>query len=301
MENPTPIVHPNLQIAIDRLKKRYAGVQIKISDNYSYATMSDGTRMPYLVQFRAYTESSPDHFVLVYVDQLGSPPAEHRLCVSSRYIRNERHPRNEKRTTKEKTIPKLIDEYAKPYTLAERADELLSDAYSRMRSVVWKAERAEDLALKELNKTSDFMMKIIMGEEPVTAIPDSMKALVVKLREAQEHRIFMQASITRDEPGAAVQVIVFQVGERWILNVYNATTQGTQVLNFDAFDQMPDFIQQKVALLKIAPHKEVLEDIGVKVEANSYFLYGHELQQLRKPIDQDDARKESQEESNCTT
>lgn len=113
---------------------------------------------------------------------------------------------------------------------------------------------------------------------------DEQRQTIIAHREAREKYAWVKKNA--DHEGGAVQVIAFQVGERWVINIYNSKrnedgTAGNSVENYDSFEALPDYIQQKVALLRIAPHNEVLEDIGVKVEANSYFLYGHELQQLK--------------------
>jgi len=142
------------------------------------------------------------------------------------------------------------------------------------------------------------MVKSIMGEAVVWE--DKHRELVVAHQEAYARAAWINQNVK--SKGGAVQIIAFQVGEKWVINIYNSrpTEDGktnNRVENYDSFDDLPDFIQQKVALLRIAPHNEVLEDIGVKVEANSYFLYGQELQQLRGA---DDTGEESKAEGNET-
>lgn len=94
-----------------------------------------------------------------------------------------------------------------------------------------------------------------------------------------------------------MQVIAFQVQEAWVINIYGGG-QATQVFNYESFDSLPNEIKEKVALLRIAPHNEMLDDIGVKVEANSYFLYGKELQIYKKP---NDSGEKSKTEGDKTT
>ena len=294
--NQSPVRHPKLQSAMDRLKKRFAGVSFKSSDhNVRQVYMGDDSRPSMLIAFAAYTEESPDSFVRVYVDQLSDTPANHRVCIESRFVRNERHPRNEKRTTKEKAIVKLIDEYAKPFSIIERAKSILEQGHSALHNLVWKAERAANDARGGLHMNYGALMYDLVLGKP-TPIPDAAKEAVIEFRERLDHMVWMKSN-TNAGSQSAMQVIAFQVGNRWILNIFGGPTEG-KVVEYQDFDEMPDFIRSKIALLKIAPHKDVLEDIGVKVEANSYFLYGRDLQQLR---DQHDARKESQEESNCPT
>jgi hypothetical protein len=71
-------------------------------------------------------------------------------------------------------------------------------------------------------------------------------------------------------------VIAFELHDRWVVNIYNAPT-GDKCITYDDFDAMPNAIKEKVALLKLASEDEILENIGVKVETQSYFLYGEEL------------------------
>jgi len=291
----SPAVHPKLKIAMDRLKKRFAGVSFSYKDHNIREFYMGDNKVSMLVAFTAYTEESPYEFVTVYVDQLNDTSDNHRLCIQSRLICNERHPRNEKRTTKEKVIIKIIDEYAKPFSLLERAKVILEEGHRYINNLVWKAERAANDARGGLHLDyGDLMYDLVLGNP--RPIPDAAKQAVIEFRERLDHMVWMKSN-TNAGSQSAMQVIAFQVGNRWILNIFGSTTEG-RVVEYQDFDEMPDFIRSKIALLKIAPHKDVLEDIGVKVEANSYFLYGRDLQQLR---DQYDTREESQEESNNPT
>ena len=74
----------------------------------------------------------------------------------------------------------------------------------------------------------------------------------------------------------AVQVIAFEMHDGWVVNIYNAPTVD-KCITYENFEDMPHVIKEKVALLKLASEDEILENIGVKVETQSYFLYGKEL------------------------
>ena len=73
-----------------------------------------------------------------------------------------------------------------------------------------------------------------------------------------------------------MQVIAFELHDKWVVNIYNAPS-GDKCITYNDFDEMPPVIKEKVALLKLASEDEILENIGVKVETQSYFLYGKEL------------------------
>lgn len=135
-----------------------------------------------------------------------------------------------------------------------------------------------------IDRCFELMTRKVMGETD-EGWTDEQRQTIIAHREAREKYAWVKKN-TSHQPEGAVQVIAFQVGERWVINIYNSKrnedgTANNSVENYDSFEALPDYIQQKVALLRIAPHNEVLEDIGVKVEANSYFLYGHELQHLK--------------------
>ena len=290
-------LHPKLQIAVDRVNKRYA--DITVSRHVTRHCSVNGERVELIVRLDLKHETSPHVFAVLHVTETDSSLEDHKFGVESRLVRNERRPKHVKTTIKDKLIPKLIDSFCRPFTLEERSNELLEQARSHLRNNSWNAERDEQKA-REAVWTSCFglMTKSVMGEAVVWE--DKHRELVVAHQEAYAKAAWINQNVK--SKGAAVQIIAFQVGERWVINIYNSrpTEDGktnNRVENYDSFDDLPDFIQQKVALLRIAPHNEVLEDIGVKVEANSYFLYGQELQQLKGT---DDTGEESKAEGNET-
>jgi hypothetical protein len=290
-------LHPKLQIAVDRINKRYA--DITVSRHVTRHCSVNGERVELIVRLDLKHETSPHVFATLHVTETDSPLDDHKFGVESRLVRNERRPKNIKTTTKEKLIPKLIDSFCRPFTLEERSRELLAEAHDRLANKRWELERVEQKAREAVwTACYDPMIKSVMGEAIVWG--DKHRELVVAHQEAYAKAAWIKDNLK--SKGAAVQIIAFQVGEKWVINIYNSkpTEDGktnNRVENYDSFDDLPDFIQQKVALLRIAPHNEVLEDIGVKVEANSYFLYGQELQQLRGT---DDTGEESKAEGNET-
>lgn len=123
--------------------------------------------------------------------------------------------------------------------------------------------------------------------------PDFVEAINA-LEEVKKAYNWIRAN-THSDKGSAVQVVAFQLGDRWVLNLFGGKEGGNCMVEYDSFDVMPEFIQQKIALLRIAPHNELLDDVGVKVQENSYFLYGQELQELRTS---NDTGEESQGQGN---
>jgi len=290
-------LHPKLQIAVDRINKRYA--DITVSRHVTRHCSVNGERVELIVRLDLKHETSPHVFATLHVTETDSALDDHKFGVESRLVRNERRPKNIKTTTKDKLIPKLIDSFCRPFTLEERSNELLTQARGYLESKSWEVRQIEQKA-REAVWTTCFgpMTKMIMGEAVVWE--DKHRELVVAHQEAYAKAAWIKDNMKTK--GGAVQIIAFQVGEKWVINIYNSrpTEDGkanNRVENYDSFDDLPDYIQQKVALLRIAPHNEVLEDIGVKVEANSYFLYGQELQQLKGT---DDTGEESKAEGNET-
>lgn len=290
-------LHPKLQIAVDRVNKRYA--DITVSRHVTRHCSVNGERVELIVRLDLKHETSPHVFAVLHVTEIDSPLDDHKFGVESRLVKNERRPKNTKTTTKDKLIPKLIDSFCRPFTLEERSNELLEQARGHLNNKRWNLDRDEQKAREAVWTTCfGLMTKSVMGEAIVWE--DKHRELVVAHQEAYAKVAWIKDNLK--SKGSAVQIIAFQVGEKWVINIYNSrpTEDGkanNRVENYDSFDDLPDYIQQKVALLRIAPHNEVLEDIGVKVEANSYFLYGQELQQLRGT---DDTGEESKAEGNET-
>ena len=275
-------LHPKLQIAVDRINKRYADVIV--SRHKTRLCSVDGERKEFITYLELKTNVSSSIFAKLEVTATDDTYDSHKFNVSSRLVKNERRPRDTKTTTKANLIPKLIDQYCRPFTLIERSDELLSIGRDRLRDARWKAENAMKEAYRTvIDRCFDLMTRKVMGETD-EGWTDEQRQTIIAHREAREKYAWVKKNA--DHEGGAVQVIAFQVGEKWVINIYNSKRKedgsaNNIVENYDSFEALPDYIQQKVALLRIAPHNEVLEDIGVKVEANSYFLYGHELQHLK--------------------
>ena len=291
-------LHPKLQVAVDRINKRYADVVV--SRHHTRLCSIEGERKEFITRLELKTNMSPNIFATLEMTGTDDVYSSHKFGLTCRLIRNERRPKDTKTTTKEKLIIKLVDQYCRPFSLSERSNQLLEEGVRHLRDVRWKAENAMKEAYRTvIDRCFGLMTQKIMGETD-EEWTDDQKQSVIAHREAREKYAWTKKN--SDSSGGAVQAIAFQVGEKWILNIYNSKrnedgTAGNAVENYDSFEELPDYIQQKVALLRIAPHNEVLEDVGVKVEANSYFLYGQELQHLKG---KDDTGKKGEAESNET-
>jgi hypothetical protein len=295
-------LHPKLQIAVDRLNKRYSDITVKkyrTKDCRTGGQNEDGslTTKEMIVSVELYTGIWEKSFAKLSVDHTYTPPTDHTFVVESDRINNQRSPKNEKRTVKDKIIVKLVDEFVRPFTYADRAKDILKAGHSALYWLDREVERKCSEIWKRMcnNGWSDVILDLIDGR--IECATPELRQKAQELREEQQRSRWISSNCN-DDKGSAMQVIAFQIGgDKWVLNVYG-NGQAPIVTQYDSFDDLPDFIQQKVALLRIAPHKELLEDIGVKVEANSYFLYGSELQVLRKP---NDSGEESKDQGNKTT
>lgn len=294
-------LHPKLQIAVDRLNKRYANVVVKkynTKDCNLGEVDSQGNKVftDTITELSLYTEVWDTAFARIWVENTGDDINDHKFVIESRLIRNERSPKDEKRTIKEKLIPKLVDEYARPFTYDDRARGILECGHRSLYRPEYDADQKKSEAWRDItgNDGVDMILNLIEGK--INPVPQELIAKANAYREARDHYRWIKSN-RHVGKNAAVQVIAFNVGERWILNVYGADPSASKTEEYNSFDDLPDIIKEKVALLRIAPHNEMLDEIGVKVEANSYFLYGKELQIYKKP---NDSGEESKDEGNKT-
>lgn len=285
-------LHPKLQVAVDRLNKRYSNITVK-----GYRTSKRSDADPELIiSLNLFTDVHPDKaFARLWInDHQHMNADEHIFVAESRLIRNERSPRDEKRTKKVKLITNIVDQFVRPFTFQERADEIVSAGrhklYYEMRRAEEKASSCwTELLRNDMNKVLDYFENKI----PHAMLGEKFCAGVKEYRELRTLSHWVRDNY--NGVNGAMQIVAFNVNDRWILNIYG--NNENRVEEYDSFEAMPDFVQQKVALLRIAPHNEMLEDIGVKVEANSYFLYGNDLKVLRKS---NDSGEESKDASNQT-
>lgn len=287
-------LHPKLQVAVDRLNKRYANIIAKNLRSQNCAGVSDSPDVgECITHLDLFTESDTNRpFARLWVNDVGYKSLDnHVFVLESRLIQNERSPRDEKRTIKIKNIPKLVDEFAVPITFQERASKLLNEGHSRLYREESMADQKKRDAWRDLLDKAGISLILDLLEGKHREIPSEVNGLSQAYREAKAYYNWVRSNRTTNS-NAAMQVIAFQVGERWIINIFGGG-QPTEVTEYDSFEVMPEFIKSKVALLRIAPHNELLEDIGVKVEANSYFLYGKELQVLKKSNDSGEESKDS--------
>lgn len=294
-------LHPKLQIAVDRLNKRYSNIVVKqysTSDCFLGEIDSQGNKIHnnVITRLSLYTEVWDTPFARMWVGNVEDTFANHRFVIESRLIKNERSPKDEKRTNKEKLIPKLVDEYARPFTYDDRARGILECGHRSLYRPEYDADQKKSDMWRSITGDGgvDVILDLIEGK--INPVPQELIAKANAYREARDHYRWIKSN-RHVGKNAAVQVIAFNVGERWILNVYGADPSASKTEEYNSFDDLPDIIKEKVALLRIAPHNEMLDEIGVKVEANSYFLYGKELQIYKKP---NDSGEESKDESNKT-
>jgi hypothetical protein len=305
-------LHPKLQIAVDRLNKRYADIICsKHSTNTAYIGECDPNTKAAIVtqdvitRLELRTDISPKHFARLWVENYNSPNVDddHVFVIESRFISNERRPYDEKKTTKSKNIIKLVDQFACPFTLQERANEILSVGRNFIERQKYDLHNALEGAWGKIGRkfsNLDIISTIEGKLKPV--IDQATQELLDGYRTAFENFRWNKANCETPQNGTprAMQIIAFQVNDKWIINIYgNDVIPSAQVMEYASFEELPDYLQQKIALLRIAPHNEMLEEVGVKVEANSYFLYGKDIQFLKKP--NDDSGKESEGQSNKTT
>ncbi len=265
--------HPKLQIAIDRLKKRYADLTI-VHKTTNKIMLDDKGKLSdeeYVVEVDVYAPTSKQVFTNLSMDSYRSlDPEEHIFNLTSRLVDNQRYPRDVKRTIRDKLISKLVDEFAKPFTLAEECARLLKKGKSIVENQTYQENwKKNNLARDIADKYGSIVVNMLLGN-PVEEIPQDAK---VKAKEYMETLTKLNELGSNDK---AVQVIAFELHDRWVVNIYNAPT-GDKCITYDDFDAMPNAIKEKVALLKLASEDEILENIGVKVETQSYFLYGEEL------------------------
>lgn len=295
MENNRPPLHPKLQIAVDRLNKRYSDITVKQFNTRECKV--DGEMKEFIVGLRLFTsvwEEEP--FAALRVTNTYDPYDNHRFEIESRLIKNERRPFDEKHTIKEKIIVKLVDQYARPFIYGERAIGILEKGHQFLRRTEYDAEQEKSSKWNHIlrNKGTDIILDLIEGK--INSVPTNLVKMASEFRRLDEHYNWIRSNRNVGE-GSSMQVIAFQVQEAWVINIYGGG-QATQVFNYDSFDSLPNEIKEKVALLRIAPHNEMLDEIGVKVEANSYFLYGKELQIYKKP---NDSGEKSKTEGDKTT
>ncbi len=269
-------LHPKLKIAVDRLQKRYSNLRIEPhkGGNPAVYKTKDGTMSNEEVytMVDVYADTSRIEFAHMYVSKFRHDDFdEQEFYLKSRLVDNQRYPRDEKKTIKEKIISKLVDEFAKPYTLEEESQRIFKKGKAifenRAYNINWERRQvAENLAKTH----GSVIANMLLGN--TVAIPDEAK------KKAQE---YIEKTEKLEELGMydnkkAVQVIAFEMHDRWVVNIYNAPT-GDKCITYENFEDMPHAIKEKVALLKLASEDEILENIGVKVETQSYFLYGKEL------------------------
>jgi len=271
-------LHPKLKIAVDRLQKRYFDIKVQPAKNaskHTYKTESGSQSSEEVyTAIDVFANTSKNEFAHMYMSGFGHESfKDHEFYLKTRLVNNQRYPRDEKKTIKDKLIPKLVDEFAKPYTLVEECDRLASLAKnvfdSKTYGITWERNHlARDLA----DNYGSIIVNMLLGN-PTNTIPDKAKEKASKYVELTDK---LENLGKFDEHKKAVQVIAFELHDKWVVNIYNAPS-GDKCITYNDFDEMPPVIKEKVALLKLASEDEILENIGVKVETQSYFLYGKEL------------------------
>jgi hypothetical protein len=210
----------------------------------------------------------------MYINGYGNSSfADQEFYLKSRLVNNQRYPRDEKKTIKPKIIPKLIDEFAKPYTLVEECDRLANKAKNVFDHKTYGIKYERNHLVRDLSdQYGSIIVNMLLGNS-VDVVPEKAKEQAKKYVELTDK---LENLGKFDDHKKAVQVIAFELHDKWVVNIYNAPS-GDKCITYNDFDEMPPVIKEKVALLKLASEDEILENIGVKVETQSYFLYGKEL------------------------
>ncbi len=271
-------LHPKLKVAVDRLQKRYSDLRIEPTKNASKSVYKTKSGLPsseaVYMAVDVFANTSKIEFAHMYVSNYGTSSfVDHQFYLKSRLVNNQRYPRDEKKTIKDKLISKLVDEFAKPYTLFEECNRLVNKAKSVFDSKTYGITWERNHLGRELaDDYGSVVVNMLLGN-PVDVVPERAKEKAKKYVELTNK---LENLGKFDEHKKAVQVIAFELNDKWIVNIYNLPS-GDKCITYNEFDEMPFVIQEKVALLKLASEDEILENIGVKVETQSYFLYGKEL------------------------
>ena len=271
-------LHPKLKIAVDRLQKRYFDIKVQPAKNaskHTYKTESGSQSSEEVyTAIDVFANTSKIEFAHMYINGYGNSSfADQEFYLKSRLVNNQRYPRDEKKTIKPKIIPKLIDEFAKPYTLVEECDRLANKAKNIFDSKTYGIKYERNHLVRDLSdQYGSIIVNMLLGNS-VDVVPEKAKEQAKKYVELTDK---LENLGKFDDHKKAVQVIAFELHDKWVVNIYNAPS-GDKCITYNEFDEMPPVIKEKVALLKLASEDEILENIGVKVETQSYFLYGKEL------------------------
>ena len=271
-------LHPKLKIAVDRLQKRYFDIRVepsKHSTKQTYTTESNSqSNETVYMAVDVFANTSKIEFAHMYMSGYGLGKFEdHEFYLKTRLVDNQRYPRDEKKTIKPKIIPKLVDEFAKPYTLVEECDRLANKARNVFDHKTYGITYERSHLVRDLaDNYGSIVVNMLLGN-PVDVVPERAKEKANKYLELTDK---LEHLGKFDDHKKAVQVIAFELHDKWVVNIYNAPS-GDKCITYNEFDEMPPVIKEKVALLKLASEDEILENIGVKVETQSYFLYGKEL------------------------
>jgi len=271
-------LHPKLRIAVDRLQKRYSDLRIEPIKNASKQTYKTESGLPssqeVYTAINVFANTSKIEFAHMYINGYGNSSfVDQEFYLKSRLVNNQRYPRDEKKTIKPKIIPKLVDEFAKPYTLIEECGRLAIRAKNIFDNKTYSITYERNHLVRDLSdQYGSIIVNMLLGNS-VDVVPEKAKEKAKKYVELTDK---LEDLGKYDEHKKAVQVIAFELNDKWVVNIYNAPS-GDKCITYNEFDEMPPVIKEKVALLKLASEDEILENIGVKVETQSYFLYGKEL------------------------
>ena len=271
-------LHPKLKVAVDRLQKRYSDLRIEPTKNASKSIYKNESGLPsseeVYTAIDVFANTSKIEFAHMYVSGYGNSSfADQEFYLKTRLVDNQRYPRDEKKTIKPKIIPKLVDEFARPYTLVEECDRLANKAKNVFDHKTYGITYERSHLVRDLaDNYGSIVVNMLLGN-PVDVVPERAKEKANKYLELTDK---LEHLGKFDDHKKAVQVIAFELHDKWVVNIYNAPS-GDKCITYNEFDEMPPVIKEKVALLKLASEDEILENIGVKVETQSYFLYGKEL------------------------
>jgi len=198
-----------------------------------------------------------------------------QLLFRSPFIKNEKYKENsnnyETKVTNNMTkARKILAEYVRPYTPHELTKYKQNDANNVF--LAWKHEFSEKIR-NVLNylASSDVLDDIANYAE--TGIPYGTKKL--KALVTPENLELIRASKERDTPTPKKHVYVQPDGTVFYCTTdksWGSFTMG-EVSTCNSVYELPEDMQGSVALLRMVDDRSVINKVGLRLDANSFWLY----------------------------
>lgn len=197
------------------------------------------------------------------------------LFFRSPFIKNEKYKENNtsyetKQTNSMAKARKILTEYVRPYTPHELTKYKQNDASNVF--LIWKHEFSEKIrrAFNYLS-SSDVLDDIANYAE--TGIPYGTKKLQALV--TPENLELIRASKERDIEMPKKHVYVQPDGVVFSCNAqkeWGNFTMG-EVSTYNSVYELPDDVRGSVALLRMAEDKAVVSNVGLRLDANSFWVY----------------------------